>query len=127
MTVGPIPNADMHNIEGSKWCEFAVDVREDDLTVDTKKRLSAFYTTDLEFLLRNIRKNTIVITGIMTDCCVLSTSFDGSNRGYNVLVPRDLTRGFNPEMEEAAFNIISLHLGLVVDSPELVARWGEVK
>jgi len=126
MTVGPIPNADMHNIEGSKWCDFAVDVHEDDLTVDTKKRLSAFFTTDLEFLLRNIRKNTIVVTGIMTDCCVLSTSFDGSNRGHNILVPRDLTRGFNPEMEEASLNIISLHLGLVVDSRDLVAGWREV-
>lgn len=126
MTVGPIPNADMHNIEGSKWCDFVVDVTEDDLIVDNKKRLSAFFTTDLEFLLRNIRKNTIVITGIMTDCCVLSTSFDGSNRGFNVLVPRDLTRGFNPEMEAAALNIISLHLGLVVDSRELLAEWKNV-
>lgn len=125
MTVGPIPNADMHNIEGSKWCDFMVDVHDDDLTVNTKKRLSAFFTTDLDFLLRNILKNTIVITGIMTDCCVLSTSFDGSNRGYNVLVPKNLTRGFNQEMEEAALNIISLHLGLVVDSQDLVDGWRE--
>ena len=123
MTVGPIPNADMHNIEGSKWCDFMVDMDEKDFTVDSKKRLSAFYPTDLEFLLRNIRKNTIIITGLMTDCCVLNTSFDGSNRGFNVLVPRDLTRGFDPEMEEAALKIISLHLGLVVESQELIARW----
>jgi nicotinamidase-related amidase len=125
MTVGPIPNADMHNIEGSKWCDFMVDVEENDLTVDTKKRLSAFYPTDLEFLLRNMKKNTIVITGLMTDCCVLNTSFDGSNRGFNVLVPRDLTRGFNPELEETALKIISLHLGLVVESDALVRKWKE--
>ena len=123
MNVGPIPNADMHNIEGSKWCEFVVDVHEDDLSVNNKKRLSAFFTTDLDFLLRNMKKSIIVITGIMTDCCVLSTSFDGSNRGYKVLVPKDLTRGFNPEMEDAAFKIISLHLGLVVDSKELISKW----
>ena len=123
MTVGPIPNADMHNIEGSKWCDFKVDVDEKDLTVNSKKRLSAFYPTDLEFLLRNIRKNTLVITGLMTDCCVLNTSFDGSNRGFKVLVPRDLTRGFNSEMEESALKIVSLHLGLVVESQELIAKW----
>jgi nicotinamidase-related amidase len=115
----------MHNIEGTKWCEFVVDIYEGDLTVDTKKRLTAFYPTDLEFLLRNLKKNTIVITGIMTDCCVLSTSFDGSNRGFNILVPRDLTRGFNPQMEDAALRIISLHLGLVVDSQDLISRWKE--
>lgn len=126
MTVGPIPNSDLHNIEGSKWCEFMVDVNERDLTVDTKKRLSAFYPTDLEFLLRNLRRNTIVITGIMTDCCVLNSSFDGSNRGFKVLVPKDLTRGFDPEIEDAALQIISLHLGLVVDSEQLVAKWKNV-
>jgi len=123
MTVGPIPNAAMHNIEGSRWCDFMVDVKEEDLTVSTKKRLSAFYPTDLEFLLRNLKRNTIVITGLMTDCCVLNTSFDGSNRGFKVIVPRDLTRGFSEEMEHASLKIISLHLGLVVDSQELVARW----
>ena len=123
MVVGPIPNADMHNIAGSEWCDFMVEVAEEDLTVDSKKRLSAFYPTDLEFLLRNLGRNTIVITGLMTDCCVLSTSFDGSNRGFNILVPRDLTRGFDAEMEDAALKIVSLHLGLVVESQELIARW----
>jgi nicotinamidase-related amidase len=123
MTVGPIPNAAMHNIEGSKWCDFMVDVKEEDLTVSSKKRLSAFYPTDLEFLLRNLKRNTLVITGLMTDCCVLNTSFDGSNRGFKVIVPQDLTRGFSPEMEDGALKIISLHLGLVVESQELVRKW----
>ncbi len=102
-----------------------MDIDEEDLTVDTKKRLSAFYPSDLEFLLRNIWKNTIVITGLMTDCCVLNTSFDGSNRGFKVLVARDLTRGLNPEMEEAALKIVSLHLGLVVESESLITKWRE--
>ena len=123
MVVGPIPNADMNNIAGSELCDFMVEVAEEDFTFDSKKRLSAFYPTDLEFLLRNLGKNTIVITGLMTDCCVLSTSFDGSNRGFNILVPGDLTRGFDAEMEDAALRIISLHLGLVVESQELIARW----
>jgi nicotinamidase-related amidase len=60
MTVGPIPNAAMHNIEGSRWCDFMVDMEEQDLTVNSKKRLSAFYPTDLEFLLRNLKRNTMV-------------------------------------------------------------------
>jgi len=123
MTVGPIPNSDMHNIEGSKWCDFTVDVKEEDLIIGSKKRLSAFYPTDLEFLLRNLRRSTMVVTGLMTDCCVLNTCFDGSNRGFKIVVPKDLTRGFSPEMEDAALRIISLHLGLVVDHRDLVSRW----
>jgi nicotinamidase-related amidase len=123
MTVGPIPNSDMHNIEGSHWCDFVVEVANDDLTVNTKKRLSAFYPTDLEFLLRNLNRQTMVITGLMTDCCVLNTCFDGSNRGFKVIVPQNLTRGFSPELEDAALKIISLHLGLVVESKDLLSKW----
>ena len=123
MVVGPKPHAEMHNIEGSKWCDFMVDVDEKDLIVDTKKRLSAFYSSDLEFLLRNMKKNTIVLTGVLSDCCILSTSFDASNRDFKLLVPRDLTRGFSPEREGAAFEIISHYLGLVVESEELVSKW----
>ena len=51
----------------------------------------------------------IVLTGCMTDCCVLYTSFDGANRDFRIVVPRDLTRG-SEHLEEAALRIISLHL-----------------
>ena len=53
--VGEIPNSDAHAIEGSLWTEFVTRVEPDDLIVETKKRLSAFYPTDLDFLLRNMR------------------------------------------------------------------------
>ena len=42
---------------------------------------------------------------------------------HNVTTPRDLVRGFSPEMEEAALRIVSLHLGLVVDSADLLGAW----
>ena len=53
MTVGKeaLRNADNHNLEGSRWVEFVTEVKPEDYIVDTKKRLSAFYPTDLEFLL----------------------------------------------------------------------------
>jgi biuret amidohydrolase len=122
--VGPIPNADAHALEGSKWTEFVTEVdRERDLLVTTKKRLSVFYPTDLEFLLRNLRKETVVLNGGFTDCCVLNAAFDASNRDFRVVVLCDLVRGTNPEMEDAALRIMSLHLGVVTDSAEVLAAW----
>jgi biuret amidohydrolase len=123
--VGPIPNADEHAIEGTRWNEFETEVLPDDLIVQTKKRLTAFYPTDLDFLLRNMAARTLVLDGVMTDCCVLNTAFDASNLGYNVVVLRDLVRGTNQEMEEAALKIVSLHLGLVMDAADLLAAWQE--
>lgn len=123
MTTGkPIPSSESR-VEGSPWTEFMVEVAPSDLILSGKKRLSAFYFTDLEFLLRRLRRGTVVITGLMTDCCCLNTAFEAANRDYRVILARDLTRGFNPEMEDAAMKIISLHVGLVLDSGELVSEW----
>ena len=120
---GNIPNADEHGIEGTRWTEFVTRVEPEDLTVNTKKRLSAFYPTDLDFLLRNLDVRTVVLNGGFTDCCILNAAFDASNLGYNLVVLRDLVRGTNQEMEDAALKIVSLHLGLVLDSADLLDRW----
>jgi biuret amidohydrolase len=125
--VGPIPNSDAHAIEGSKWTKFATEVLDDDLIVDRKKRLSAFYPTDLDFLLRNLGTQRVVIIGCMADCCVLNSAFDASNLGYRVTVLADLVRGTDPELEEAALKIVSLHLGLVTNSADLLQCWESQK
>ena len=121
--VGAIPNSDAHAIEGSPWTEFVTRVAPEDLVVETKKRLSAFYPTDLDFLLRNMRVETIVLDGGFTDCCVLNTAFDASNHNYRVIVAQDLVRGTDDSLEAAALAMVSLHLGLVVDSADLLAEW----
>lgn len=121
--VGAIPNSDAHAIEGSPWTEFVTKVGADDLIVETKKRLSAFYPTDLDFLLRNLRVETVVLNGGFTDCCVLNTSFDASNHNYRVIVLRDLVKGTDDNLEAAALAMVSLHLGLVTESGDLLAEW----
>ena len=121
--VGPIPNSDAHAIEGTRWTEFVTEVAEGDLIVETKRRLSAFYPTDLDLLLRNLGARCVVLDGGFTDCCVLNTAFDAANRTYRVVVARDLVRGTDAYLEDAALAMISLHLGLVVESGALLAEW----
>jgi len=121
--VGNIPNSDAHAIEGSRWTEFVTRVEPNDLIVETKKRLSAFYPTDLDFLLRNMRIETIVLDGGFTDCCILNTAFDAGNHNYRVIVARDLVRGTDDHLEKAALAMVSLHLGLVADSADILAEW----
>ena len=121
--VGPIPNSDAHAIEGSRWTEFVTHVEPQDLTVAGKKRLSPFFATDLDFLLRQMNVRTVVLNGGMTDCCILNAAFDASNLSYRVVVLRDLVRGTNEEMEEAALRMVSLHLGIVTDAADLLEEW----
>jgi len=121
--VGAIPNSDAHAIEGSPWTEFVTEVKPEDQIVETKRRLSAFYPTDLDFLLRNMKVETVVLDGGFTDCCVLNTAFDANNHNYRVIVARDLVRGTDDNLEAAALAMVSLHLGLVTDSADLLAEW----
>jgi biuret amidohydrolase len=123
MYLPPNPSMDQHSWEGTKWLDLMVEVDERDLFVRTKKRLSSFYPTDLEFLLQNLDVDNVVITGTFTDACVLSTAFDAANRDYRVIVPRDVVAGYSAEAEHAALMIISLHLGLVVESAPLIKEW----
>src|SRR3984893_16149823 len=121
--VGAIPNSDAHAIEGSPWTEFVTRVEPQDLLVATKKRLSAFYPTDLDFLLRNMRIEIVVLNGGVTGCCVLHSAFDASTHNYCVIVARDLVRGTDDSLETAALAMVSLHIGLVVNSADLVTEW----
>lgn len=121
--VGGIPNIDDHAIEGTEWTDLVTKVEPQDEIVSSKKRLSAFYPSDLDFLLRQMGVKTIVLTGIMADCCILSTAFEGSNRNYRVITVQDLVAGTNLELEQAALKIMSLNTGLVIDSHNLLEVW----
>lgn len=125
--VGPIPGSDRHAIEGSEWTEFVTKVAPEDHIVETKRRLSAFYPTDLDFLLRNMRIETVVFDGGFTDCCVLNSAFDANNHNYRVIVARDLVRGTDDNLEQAALAMVSLHLGLVADAADILSEWNARK
>ena len=123
--VGGIPNHEQHALEGTRWNAFRTNVLPGDEIVASKKRLSAFYPTDLDFLLRQWGITTIALTGTMTDCCILSTAFDASNRNYRVITVRDCVAGTNDELEDAALKMMSLNTGLVMDAEDLAAAWSD--
>lgn len=114
---------DEHSWEGTPWLDLMVDTDDRDFFVRTKKRLSAFYPTDLEFLLRQQGIRTVVFTGTLTHACVLSSAFAAADLDFRVIVPRDVTAGASEADEAAALRMIALHLGLVVDGLALVQEW----
>ncbi|MFT7473907.1 MAG: nicotinamidase-related amidase [Verrucomicrobiales bacterium] len=117
------PVGEEHSWEGTKWLDVLVEEEESDYYVRTKKRLSGFYPTDLEFLLRQLDVDNVVLTGTYTDACVLSTAFDAANRDFRVTVLGDIVAGGSEENEAAALMIVALHCGLVTDGPALIREW----
>ncbi|WP_448111123.1 isochorismatase family cysteine hydrolase [Pseudomonas lini] len=60
----------------------------DELIID-KGRYSAFHRTDLDARLKALRVDTLIVCGVLTDVCVLSTVFDAFALGYHIRLVSD--------------------------------------
>jgi nicotinamidase-related amidase len=111
-----------HNIVGSPGTQIIPELYEDgDYVVDTKKRYSCFLHTDLEFLLRQIGADTVILTGINTSSCVLCTAFEACNRDFKIYLVEDCCDSMDgQEFHEAAVMFVERILGKVVKSEELL-------
>jgi len=78
-----------------------------------KHRYSAFYNTDLETVLRCLRIEEIVISGIMTNMCCESTARDAYYRDLKVFFLADATGSINEEMHLASLLNCAFGFGIV--------------
>jgi nicotinamidase-related amidase len=78
--------------------------RKGDLIVE-KRMLSAFFGTSLDSILREKKINSLIVTGISTDVCLLKTALDAFELGYEVMVPSDGCAALSKERHEAALKI----------------------
>lgn len=101
-----------HAVDGTEGAEVIdeLDKREGDIVVK-KKRFSAFFGTNLEEILRERGIDTLVITGVLTNICVLHTAADASMRNFKVVVPKDCVATVDEPTQEWALRHISEILG----------------
>ncbi len=84
----------------------ALKPRKDDYVV-FKTGYSAFYKTRLEYLLRKLEIEEIIIAGLLTNICVLYTAVDALMRGLKVTIPEKAVAGVNPADERFALRQIN--------------------
>lgn len=92
-----------HAIEGTRGSEVIdeLDKRPED-TLIKKTRYSAFFNTDLEEVLKEKGVDELVLTGVLTDICVMHTAVDADMRDYKVVVPRNCVGSVTHEAHEWA-------------------------
>lgn len=71
-----------------------------------KPHRSAFYSTTLELLLRELRSTTLIITGITTDICIIFSANDAYMRGFDLHIPRDCVAAVKPSHTRQAMGFI---------------------
>lgn len=84
----------------------------------TKHRVSAFYATSLEAILRTLKVDTLLLGGVATDLVVQSTARDAHDRDYRVVVLEDLCGAGSEEDHTNALRTLA-KLAVVVKSTEV--------
>ena len=112
-----------HNIMGGPGCTVMPALQADeDWVVSTKKRYDCFIGTDLDFLLRTHGINTLLITGVNTNSCVLATAVAANVRDYSVVVVEDCVDTMDgPALHDAGLRCISTAFGFVFRSDAIIA------
>lgn len=75
-----------------------------------KARHSIFYETQLEYLLRKAEVERIVLSGQVTEQCVLYSALDGYVRRFAVTVPRDAVAAFHEDLADAALRMMERNM-----------------
>ena len=111
-----------HNIIGGPGCTvMPVLQKPTDWVVATKKRYDCFVGTDLDFLLRTHGINTLLLTGVNTNSCVLATTVAANVRDYSVVVVEDCVDTMDgPALHEAGLACISTAFGIVVTADAII-------
>jgi len=118
----PRTNVLKHNLGGMPGVAIMPQVLDAkrDWVVDTKKRYDCFIGTDLDFVLRTHGINTVFITGVNTNSCVLSTACAACSRDYAVVVVEDCVDTMDgPALHDAALACIRTAFGTVLRSDEI--------
>jgi|SRR5258705_1770449 nicotinamidase-related amidase len=81
----------------------------------TKVRHSAFYATPLGYLLGRLKTTRIILTGQVTEQCILYTALDGYIRHFDVIVPPDAVAHIDPELGDAALKMMQRNMSAQIE------------
>ena len=97
LPASPTPGARV--LERDSWAAAVVDELEiaaTDIRVN-KYRMSGFWDTELDSILRNLGVTTTLFAGVNADQCVLASLMDANFLGYDTIMVEDCTATTSPE------------------------------
>jgi nicotinamidase-related amidase len=112
-----------HNLAGGPGTEIIPELLDPrDLVVRSKKRYSVFTPTDLEFVLRRLGADTVILAGINTTTCVLCAAFEATNRDFRVVIAADAVDSMDgEEMHRFALRLMAAAIGWPLTNHEILA------
>ncbi len=109
-------------IKGTSGCEIApqLPVAECDPSV-VKKRFSAFFRTELEDVLAELRPDSLVLAGINTHACIRMTAIDAYQRDWPVVIASDCIGSYDEEHHAITLRYLRREIAHVMSNQEISA------
>ena len=101
-----------HALVGTKGAEVIEELKnvKGDYIIQ-KRRYSAFFGTYLDLLLRELKVDTLVLVGLVTNVCIQNTAGDAFFRGYQVIVPEDCVKAIDEEAHKSGIEYMKTIYG----------------
>ncbi|PSB06232.1 isochorismatase [filamentous cyanobacterium CCP2] len=123
----PLPKNGAPVLIKDSWAAAVVDelaIDPIDIQVD-KYRMSGFWDTPLDSILRNLGKTTLFFAGVNADQCVMATLQDANFLGYDCILLRDCTATTSPHYcFQATIYNVNQCFGFVTDSTAVLREMG---
>lgn len=95
--------------------------QDDELILD-KNTSSAFHATPIDLYLRNMQIETMVLTGVAADMCVLATAIDAADRGFHVIIASDAVSTWDRGSAEVTQILFGRIWGYVMATEDII-QW----
>ena len=119
----PLPGSGARVLEKDSWAAAVVDELKQephDIKVD-KHRISGFWDTPLDSILRNLGIKSILFAGVNTDQCVLHSLTDANFLGYGCILVDDCCATTSPDFcTEATIWNVKKCFGFVTGSAAII-------
>lgn len=111
-----------HQLAGSPGLELMPGLLDPDhdVVVHGKKRYDCFVATELDHVLRSRGIDTLLLTGVNTNSCVLATTVAANARDYAAVVVEECVDTMDRSQHEPALGVIRQAFGWVATTKEVV-------
>ncbi|PIB35496.1 N-carbamoylsarcosine amidase [Reichenbachiella sp. 5M10] len=113
---------------GSKEAEFLPEVApQGDEIVVNKTASGVFSSTNLNYILQNLRVNELIVAGVYTNECVETTIRDACDLGYLVTMVEDACTTVTPELQQGTINSLKNRYASVLTTDDIIERFAGAK
>ncbi len=112
---------DTYCIRGTPGADFIDEILPIRGQIIAKTKHSAFFGTDLDEQLRKEGCSSVVLAGLQTQICILTTAADANHRGYDVVAASDCVISTRDDVRLEALEWIEKYVGEVRTAEEIEA------